>query len=99
MLFAAGDELGREELAQQIDRYGVVDHQEQLLIHEDELFDWRKRRVHGLRQLVVFFVKEVGQGTEQRVLTVKIVIERATRGAGGLDDLLDGGVVVALLVK
>lgn len=96
---AVCDELGREQLAQQVYRYGIVNHQKQLLIHKVELLDGGKVRIHAFGQLIIFFVKEIRKRAEQRGLAVKIVVEGASRGAGGLDDLLDGGVVVALLVK
>ena len=93
------DELGGKQLAEQIHGHGVFNHKKQFLIEKDQFIHRTEGRIHGFGQFFVFFVEQIGKRTQQCIFPFEIVIEGAPGGAGGLDNLVDGGIVIALLVK
>ena len=99
VFFAAGDKLRSEKLAQQVNGYRVVDHQEQFLIHKDQFFNRSERGVHRFGKFIVFFIKKIGKRREKRVFSIKIVIKGASGSTGGLYYFLHGGVIIALLIE
>lgn len=56
-------------------------------------------RIHVLHELFVLGVKQVGEGGEQGVLAVEIVVERAFGCFGTLDDFLDCCPLISFFVK
>ena len=99
MLIALGDQLGREQIGQQIQGNAVFDHGKQLLIQVKQLVKCGHVVGKPRCQLLVFLVKEIGEGGEQCILSVKIVIEGTAGGSGFLYDFINGRIVVALLVE
>lgn len=77
VFFAAGDKLRSEKLAQQVNGYRVVDHQEQFLIHKDQFFNRSERGVHRFGKFIVFFIKKIGKRREKCVFPIKIVNKRS----------------------
>ena len=99
VLFAVGDELGREKPRQQLQRHARVDHAEQLLIQPDQHLHRVHPRIDAPAQLLVLLVEQHRQRPQQCVLSLKIVVKGAPGGAGCLDDLLHRGILISLLVK
>ncbi len=99
MLFPPGEKLGGEEPRQQVQGDAPVNHGEQLMIQVGQLFNGVLLRGEGGDQRLVFLVEDVGEGAEQGVLSVEVVVEGALGGLGLKDDVLNGGILVALLVK
>ena len=99
MALPLGGQLGTEELGEERDGNRVLDHQEQLMIHQDELFDGIQGRVHGFHQFFIFFVEEIRQGAQQGIFGLEVVIEGALRHLGFLRDVVDGGILIAVVVE
>ena len=99
MLFPPGEELGGEKPGQQVQGDAPVNHGEELMVQEYQLLDGVLLRREGGAQRLILLVEDVGEGAEQSVLAVEVMVKGALGGLGLKDDVLDGGVLIALLVK
>ena len=66
----------------------------------DDLKQLDEKKIEPLcAEIRDFLVEKVSHGAEQGILAAEIVIEGTAGCAGFPDDLLDGGVLVAVLVE
>ena len=77
LLFAALVELLTVQAGKQLDVDGVLDHHEQLAGEEGHVIEGVLLKVQFLFELGVLFVEEIGEGADQAVFTVKVVVEGA----------------------
>ena len=56
-------------------------------------------RWHDLHQLLIFFIKDIGQRPQQRVFSIEIMIKGPFGRAGLKHDILYRSILVSLLIK
>ena len=96
---AAGHHLGGIELSQQLQRDVFVNEAVAGGGKGDQLVAAVHIRVDLGQVLPVKIVEHIRQGGQQFVLAVEVVVKGAAAGAGGFDDVADGGVLVALAAE